>query len=148
MDNTNEFYNKTFRLVGVTFDNPDGTSRQKLLDDIRYYRGSNGIDYKYNNLKVELVKYLFEGEDAIRLEVGYGDILGNVSRKDLPFLLENYEYIDDIPFLDISYLEPHGCTFTVTFKNPNYEPPQDEIENIPESKKPGLFSRLFKKKAK
>lgn len=150
MDNTKEFYNETFRLVGVTFDNPDGTSRQKLLENIRFYRGSNGLDYKEGNLKVELVKYLFEGEDAIRLEVGInGDILGNVSRKDLPFILENYEYIHDIPYLDIVGSSPLGCTFTVTFKNPNYEPPQQITEEIAEKvvkkKKPGFFSRLFKR---
>lgn len=151
MDNTKEFYNETFRLVGVTFDNPDGTNRQKLLENIRFFHGSNGLDYKEGNLKVELVKYLFEGEDAIRLEVGRnGDVLGNVSRKDLPFILENYEYIHDIPYLDISGGAPRGCTFTVTFKNPNYESPQEIVdeptEEIIKEKKPGFFSRLFKRK--
>lgn len=155
MNTKDEYYNQTFRLVGVTFDNEDGTNRQKLLEDIKFFHGSNGIDYKKGELKLELVKYKFEDEDAIRLEAGiFKDILGNVSRNDLPFLLENFEFIHDIPYLDISGGVPRGCTFTVTFKNPNYIPPEPIVEEATISetveseppKKPGLLSRLFKKK--
>lgn len=155
MNTKDEYYNQTFRLVGVTFDNEDGTNRQKLLEDIKFFHGSNGIDYKKGELKLELVKYKFEDEDAIRLEAGiFKDILGNVSRNDFPFLLENFEFIHDIPYLDISGGVPRGCTFTVTFKNPNYIPPEpiaeeviisETIESEP-PKKSGLLSRLFKKK--
>lgn len=70
MDTKKEYYNETFRLVGVTFDNEDGTNRQKLLEDIKLFRGSNGYDYKKGDLSVKLVKYKFEDEDAIKVEVG------------------------------------------------------------------------------
>ena len=46
MNTKDEYFNQTFRLVGVTFDNEDGTNRQKLLEDIKLFRGSNGYDYK------------------------------------------------------------------------------------------------------
>lgn len=150
MDTKEEYYNQTFRLAGVTFNNPDGSSRQQLLEDIKLFRGSNGIDYKKGELSVNLVKYKFEDEDAIRVEVGiFKDILGNISRKDLPFLLENYDYIHEIPNLDIYYGTPYGCSVTVTFKNPNYIPPEPVVnitENSKPSKKSGLLSKLFKKK--
>lgn len=150
MDTKEEYYNHTFRLAGVTFNNPDGSSRQQLLEDIKLFRGSNGIDYKKGELSVNLVKYKFEDEDAIRVEVGiFKDILGNISRKDLPFLLENYDYIHEIPNLDIYYGTPYGCSVTVTFKNPNYIPPEPVVnitENSKPSKKSGLLSKLFKKK--
>lgn len=150
MDTKEEYYNQTFRLAGVTFNNPDGSSRQQLLEDIKLFRGSNGIDYKKGELSVNLVKYKFEDEDAIRVEVGiFKDILGNISRKDLPFLLENYDYIHEIPNLDVYYGMPYGCSVTVTFKNPNYIPPEpvvNIIENSKPSKKSGLLSKLFKKK--
>lgn len=150
MDTKEEYYNQTFRLAGVTFNNPDGSSRQQLLEDIKLFRGSNGIDYKKGELSVNLVKYKFEDEDAIRVEVGiFKDILGNISRKDLPFLLENYDYIHEIPNLDVYYGTPYGCSVTVTFKNPNYIPPEPVVnitENSKPSKKSGLLSKLFKKK--
>ena len=107
MNTKDEYYNQTFRLVGVTFDNEDGTNRQKLLEDIKFFHGSNGIDYKKGELKLELVKYKFEDEDAIRLEAGiFKDILGNVSRNDLPFLLENFEFIHDIPYTNAGNTDP------------------------------------------
>lgn len=161
MNTNEEYYNQTFRLAGVTFDNPNGTSRQQLLEDIKCFRGSNGYDYKKGELTVNLVKYKFEDEDAIRVEVGISkDILGNISRKDLPFLLENYDYIHDIPNLDVYYGTPYGCSITVTFKNPNYIPPVPVVESPvieepkiiePQSKekpknKTGFFAKLFKKK--
>ena len=150
MDTKEEYYNQTFRLAGVTFDNPDGTNRQKLLENIKLGRGSNGIDYKKGVLSVNLVKYKFEAEDAIRVEAGiFKDILGNISRKDLPFLLDNYDYIHEIPYLDVYYGNPYGCSITVTFKNPNYIPPQPVVnstENSKPSKKSGLLSKLFKKR--
>ena len=52
MNTKDEYFNQTFRLVGVTFDNEDGTNRQKLLEDIKLFRGSNGYDYKKGNLTV------------------------------------------------------------------------------------------------
>lgn len=152
MDTKEEYNNQTFRLVGVTFNNSNGSSRQQLLEDIKLFRGSNGIDYKKGELSVNLVKYKFEDEDAIRVEVGiFKDVLGNISRKDLPFLLENYDYIHDIPNLDIYQGTPYGCSITVTFKNPDYEPtPPEPVVNITENSKPskksGLLSKLFKKK--
>lgn len=142
-----EYFNQTFRLVGVTFDNEDGTNRQKLLEDIKLFRGSNGYDYKRGNLTVNLVKYKFENEDAIRVDVGISqDTLGHISRQDLPFLLENYDYIHEVPYLDIYYGTPYGCSVTVTFKNPDYipEPEANPIDNKP-VKKAGFLSKLFKK---
>ena len=146
-----EYYDRTFRLVGVTFDNKDGSSRQQLLEDIKMFHGSNGYDYKKGNLRVELVKYKYENEEAIRLEVGIGrDILGNVSREDLPFILENYDFIKEVHYLDVYYGNPYGCTYTVTFKNPNYVPPAPPVEEKPAEEKPikrtSLFSKLFKNK--
>lgn len=150
MDTKEEYYNQTFRLAGVTFNNPDGSSRQQLLENIKLFRGSNGTDYKKGELSVNLVKYKFEDEDAVRVEVGiFKDVLGNISRKDLPFLLENYDYIHDIPCLDVYYGTPYGCSITVTFKNPDYIPPEpvvNIVENSKPSKKTGLLSKLFKKK--
>lgn len=48
-------------------------------------------------------------------------------------MLENYDYIQEIPYLDVYYGTPYGCSVTVTFKNPNYTPSTPAIENSKES---------------
>ena len=65
---------KTFRVVGVTFDNVDGSSRQEILEETFE---CHPVD------RCILVPYLYEGEDAISVQNCYDEIVGNISKNDV-----------------------------------------------------------------
>ena len=64
-----------FDVAGVTFDNDDGKSRQKILRAI-----CDGD--KYGRADAELVAYTYEGEPAFRVMTDEGCV-GNIRRKDI-----------------------------------------------------------------
>lgn len=57
-------------IAGVTFDNEDGTSRQRLLKDLKVRGG---------DAHLELEEYEFKGKPAIRVMVD-GDCIGNIPK--------------------------------------------------------------------
>lgn len=83
------------RLAGVTFDNPDGSSRQKYLK-AAYEDGCAG--------DMQLDTYTYNGEDAIRL-LYEGRELGNIPRDIVPNVLAVLDRIVDAD-LDITIFEP------------------------------------------
>ncbi len=83
-----EWNKKHGRLVipvaGVTFDNDDGTSRQRLLKDIKV-RGGDAY--------LELQEYEYKNEPAIRITVD-GECIGNVPKtrvKEVSAVLDSLE---------------------------------------------------------
>lgn len=84
---------KTFRVVGVTFDNDDGSSRQEIL---RETLESHPFD------KCILVPYLYDGEDAISVQNCCGETVGNISKADVARVrsLMNKEYYSELDVFD------------------------------------------------
>lgn len=76
-------YNREFKVVGVTFTNDDNVPRQEILEAIKERRRPFN-----KRLDVLLKGYMFEGKPAISVIVN-GQCIGNISKDDLPFLLEN-----------------------------------------------------------
>jgi len=88
---------KTYRIVGASFDNDDGSSRQAILGKIK--RRAKPFQTKP---KIRLEKYLFQGkEDAVAV---YADDLcvGHISRSDLSTsLLKAWDRFDSIVDFEI-----------------------------------------------
>lgn len=70
-----------FRIVGTSFKNDDGTSRQDIIWD---------IDHKMSpfrdKVELRLGKYLYEGEDAIKVLANDLQI-GHISREDAKYFI-------------------------------------------------------------
>lgn len=82
---TNKSDIKIIRIAGVTFNNDDGTSRQKILAKCL----ANG------KTKAKFIKYNFDGEKAIRVITEYGQI-GNIPREEIQNILSKVELMEDI----------------------------------------------------
>jgi CTP-dependent riboflavin kinase len=80
-------YVKEFRVVGVTFNNDDGTSRQRLLRKIKQEKRPFN---KEQNVVLE--QYIFRGQPAISVEVN-GFQIGNIPKEDVSFIIENADKI-------------------------------------------------------
>ena len=76
-------YNRRFKVVGVTFKNEDGSSRQKILKDI--YEKKPPFDKK---LDIEISEYEYEGKPAYHVNVN-GKTIGNISKDMCSFITEN-----------------------------------------------------------
>lgn len=76
-------YSEIFRVVGVTFKN-GRKSRQTILRKIRFG------DPPYDNVEFELRRHIFNNEDAVGVFANE-DQVGNISRSDLPWLLDHWE---------------------------------------------------------
>ena len=83
------------RLAGVTFDNPDGSSRQKYLK-VAYEDDCAG--------DLQLDTYTYNGEDAIRV-LYEGRELGNIPCQAVPEVLAVFNRIEDAE-LNIDIFEP------------------------------------------
>lgn len=83
----------TFRhrydVVGESFDNEDGTSRQEILDAI-----ANG-EPPYENCEVSLDEFDYKGERALAVKVN-GDQIGCIARKDLDAVFSDLDLADAI----------------------------------------------------
>lgn len=91
---TNDFFYREYKVVGVTFDT-DGVSRQELLEKIDCHAPPF-----FGELRYGLVPYDFEGEQAIGVHVN--DIqIGNISRDDIPEVLRLWRSIEDISEVEI-----------------------------------------------
>ena len=77
-------YSKVFRVVGVTFKN-GRKSRQTILRHMKF----KDPPYNREEIDITLEPYKFEDEDAVGVYVE-GEQVGNISRNDLPWLLEHW----------------------------------------------------------
>lgn len=67
-----------FRVVGVTFDNPDGRNRQEILNKIKFGEPSAAL--------FTLRPYEYKGESAVGVFF-MDEQAGSIGRKDLPRIL-------------------------------------------------------------
>lgn len=102
-----------FKLAGVTFENEDGTSRQKILKSLK----------EHDDLKVE--KYKYNGEDAIKVLTLDNQCIGNIKAKDVPYVLEliddafRYELFDLHSFTNDEFKQTWIASVVVHYwKNP------------------------------
>lgn len=118
------------RIVGVTFDNDDGISRQLILRKLKSHE-SPFTEYA----DIEIKQYEFKGQPAYGVYANDMQI-GNIPADLVPFLQENVGRIESISHIDvygggerngnpISY----GCKITLRFLKDN--PPT----NIPDTLK-------------
>jgi hypothetical protein len=83
------------RVVGVTYKNENGQSRQTLLRKIKYR------DEEFEeSLEIETRKYDFEGSPAIGVYVN-GLQIGNVPKETVPYIIDNWPRMDTITNIEI-----------------------------------------------
>lgn len=85
-----EYEYKTFRVVGVTFQNEDGRSRQEILKKIRY----RGAPYR-TDPDIRLVKHDYNGGEAVAVYANEEQI-GHISEIDLSFVLPRWGRYKDV----------------------------------------------------
>ncbi len=88
-------FRHNYRVVGVTFDNEDGMSRQDILEAI----ANAEPPYKY--CEVSLDRYEYREETAVAVNVN-GDQIGNISKKDIG------EVLNDLGRAERIVLNVHG----------------------------------------
>lgn len=104
------------KVVGVTFDNEDGVSRQSLLRKLHFH--DSPFDGRAD---IELKGYEFQGQPAYGVYAN-GMQIGNIPADLIPFLQENIDCIESVSNIDvygggqrdgkpISY----GCKITLRF---------------------------------
>ena len=79
-----------FKVVGVTFNNDDGTSRQEILRKIK-----NREEPFNRYINYTLRVYSFEGEPAVAVEAN-GIMIGNMPKEDAKDVAENIERIESV----------------------------------------------------
>ncbi len=67
------------KIVGVTFKNDDGTSRQDIIESCT------------EGESLSLEHYYFKGEDAFKVTNVYGEVLGNLKKELTERLTEKYD---------------------------------------------------------
>lgn len=88
-------YSKLFVVVGVTFKN-GRRHRQTILRQIRFH------DAPYSKTpEITLNRYLYENEDAVAVYAN-DEQIGNISRLDLPFLMEHWNEYSRVDDFDIT----------------------------------------------
>lgn len=86
---------RRYKVVGVTFDNDDGSSRQEILKQMHFR------EPPYNKpFDLELRPYDYEGEQAVAV-CAAGQMIGNISRDDLPEVLGNWKRTTAICDVDV-----------------------------------------------
>ena len=79
-----------FKVVGVTFNNDDGTSRQEILRKIK-----NREEPFNRYINYTLRVYSFEGEPAVAVEAN-GIMIGSMPKEDARDVAENIERIESV----------------------------------------------------
>lgn len=102
-----------YRIVGTSFKNDDGTSRQDIIRD---------IDCRWNpfhaKAEIRLEKYVYEGEDAIRV-LANGRQIGHISREDAKYSVlpqwDRYAGVSDYSILGGGHLK-YGVSIEIMFR--------------------------------
>lgn len=110
----------TIRVVGVTFDNEDGTNRQNILRHIRFR------DPPFDDADVcaELHPYDFNGEDAIAVLVA-DQMIGNIPKTRVSEIMDHWNNLEGITAIDIigggkdEFGDPlnYGAEITIRFRS-------------------------------
>ena len=107
-----KYEHKTYRIVGSSYNNDDGTSRQSILSKIK--RKAKPFQEK---TEISLVKYQYQDEDAVAVYAN-GLQVGNISRKDLAAsLLPRWDWYDSVAGFDVlGRSGPYGMDIVVRFE--------------------------------
>lgn len=84
------------RLVGVTFQNKDGTSRQSILRKFKF----RDPPFDKEKADVEIVPYEYEGEPAMAIDVN-GLRFGHIPKAQAKILTENIHRVIGVTWIDI-----------------------------------------------
>ena len=104
-----------FNVRGVTFDNDDGVSRQKILRDFK--NGKEHIE------SIDLLHYLYEGSDAYYIRIN-GKIVGNLpsecikdftALKMYPYEVTSYEFFGGRGTDEHGIKKPFGLSIVIRF---------------------------------
>lgn len=79
----------TFKVVGVTFSNPDGTKRQALLDKLLRRKPPFAEKKDDDGIEITIERGEYEGEPAFSVYAN-GYQLGNIGREDIPFFVKRW----------------------------------------------------------
>lgn len=90
----------TVALAGVTFDNDDGTSRQRLLKDLK----ARGGDADLN-----LQEFEYKGQPAVRVLVD-GECIGNIPKTKVQEVLDVFDRIENAS-LNVECFHPDDDDF-------------------------------------
>lgn len=118
------------KVVGVTFNNDDGVSRQIILRKLHFH------DSPFNEyVDAEIKQYEFNGQPAFGVYANNMQI-GNIPSDLVPFLHDNIERIESISSIDVygggrkeGHSISYGCKITLRFLSDN--PPV----NVPDTLK-------------
>lgn len=89
----------TFKVVGVTFKNEDGKSRQTILRKINFSEPPFKDD---DELNADIIRTSYEGNPAFCVYVNNLQI-GNIGKEDIPFFVERFG-----DFLGITSIDVYG----------------------------------------
>lgn len=102
-----------FRIVGTSFKNDDGTSRQSIIRDINYRWAPF-----HDEVVLRLEKYKYEDEDAIKVLANDLQI-GHISREDAKYFIlpmwDRYAGVSDYSILGGGHLK-YGVSIEVMFR--------------------------------
>ena len=93
---------KTYKVAGVTFDNDNGTSRQRILSNLMDVYG------EWEDIPCRLVEYEYYGDTAFYVYVGT-NIVGNIPADDVAEVERLLPQIDS-SCVRVSKFKPEGKT--------------------------------------
>lgn len=93
-----EYETLTFKVVGVTFKNADGTSRQTLLRKMYFgkapFNSDEGID-------ITIEESAYEGNPAFPV-FAEGYQVGNIGKEDIPFFVKRFKDFVSVAWADVN----------------------------------------------
>lgn len=87
----------SFKVVGVTFKNPDGRARQTVLRKLKFA----DAPYDKDDIEITVEKGEYEGEPAFPVMVE-GVQVGNIGREDIPLVLSRWGDFVGVTSFDVS----------------------------------------------
>ena len=91
----------TFKVVGVTFSNPDGSKRQTILRKIKWGDPPFGENKDgESNLDVTIEYGEYEGEPAFPVYAN-GQQVGNIGREDIPVFVSRWSEFKGVVSVDV-----------------------------------------------
>lgn len=92
---------RKFKVVGVTFKNDDGTSRQTLLRKMYFGKAPFNSD---EGVSITIEESTYEGNPAFPV-FAEGYQVGYISKEDVPFFVKRWKDFDSVISVDVS----DGC---------------------------------------
>lgn len=78
-----------YPIVGITFNNDDGTSRQAIIKKLK------------DNDLLTIEAYKYKNEDAIMVKTIEGEQIGNIKKEHVPYVLDRMKTLEKCSIFDI-----------------------------------------------